>query len=72
MVIPTSMDILLPEDFLADVNTSDQKKAINYIYGSINAQNPDVKTVPIFDALKLHNNEYIYFRTDHHLSLIHI
>ena len=28
------MDILLPEDFLADVNTSDQKKAINYIYGS--------------------------------------
>ena len=66
MVIPTSMDILLPEDFLADVNTSDQKKAINYIYGSINAQNPDVKTVPIFDALKLHNNEYIYFRTDHH------
>lgn len=66
MVIPTSMDIVLPESFLKDINTSDQKKAIDYIYGSINAINPSVKTVPIFDALKLHNNEYLYFRTDHH------
>lgn len=66
MVIPTSMDIVLPEKFLEDINTSDQKKAIDYIYGSIGAINPAVKTVPIFDALKLHNNEYLYFRTDHH------
>lgn len=66
MVIPTSMDILLPEDFLQSVETSDQKKAIDYIYGSINKMNPDVKTVSIFDTLKMHNNEYIYFRTDHH------
>lgn len=66
MVIPTSMDILLPEDFLQSIETSDQKKAIDYIYGSINKMNPDVKTVSIFDTLKMHNNEYIYFRTDHH------
>ncbi len=66
MVIPTSMDIVLPEKFLKGINTSDQKKAIEYIYGSIGAINPSVKTVPVFDALKLHNNEDLYFRTDHH------
>ena len=68
MVIPTSMDIMLPESYIKDnnINSSDQKKAIDYMFASINAQNPDVKTIPIFDALKLHSNDYIYFRTDHH------
>ena len=33
---------------------------------SITYNNPSVVNVPLFDALKLHNNEYIYFRTDHH------
>lgn len=68
MIIPTSMDIMLPESYIQDneINSSDQKKAIEYMYSSINAQNPDVKTVSIFDTLKLHSNEYIYFRTDHH------
>lgn len=68
IVVPTSMDIMLPESYIEQqgINSSDQNKAINYIYSSINAINPNVKTVPVFDALKLHNNDYIYFRTDHH------
>lgn len=69
IVIPTSIDIMLPESYLEqnEVNSQNQKKAIEeYIFPSINGMCPDVKTVPIFDALKLHNNEYIYFRTDHH------
>lgn len=69
MVIPTSMDIMLPESYIEEhgINSQDQRKAIeDYIYPSINAMNPDVKTVSIFDALRLHSNEYIYFRTDHH------
>lgn len=68
IVVPTSMDIMLPESYIEQqgINSSDQNKAINYIYSSINAINSNVKTVPIFDALKLHNNDYIYFRTDHH------
>lgn len=68
MIIPTSMDIMLPESYIEEnqINSQDQNKAINYMYSSINAINPDVKTVPIFDTLKLHNNDYIYFRTDHH------
>lgn len=73
MVIPTSIDIMLPESYLekytsnGSINTSDQKKAIDeYILPSITAQDPNIKTVSIFDTLKAHANEYLYFRTDHH------
>ena len=69
MVIPTSIDIMLPESYIEknSLNTSDQKKAIDeYILPSITAQDPSIKTVSIFDTLKAHANEYLYFRTDHH------
>lgn len=69
IIIPTSMDIMLSEEYIQKNigNTSDQRKAIEeYIYPSINGMNPAVKTVSIFDTLKNHNGEYIYFRTDHH------
>ncbi len=68
MVIPGSMDIMLPESYLQEqeIPSKDQKKAIEYINSSINAMNPAVKTVPIFDALKSHCDEYLYFRTDRH------
>lgn len=69
LIVPTSMDIMLPESYIEEenINSQDQKKAIEqYIFPSITAMNPDVKTVPVFDALKGHANEYIYFRTDHH------
>lgn len=69
MVIPTSIDIMLPESYIEknNLNTSDQKKAIDeYILPSITAQDSSIKTVSIFDTLKAHANEYLYFRTDHH------
>ena len=68
IIVPTSMDIMLPESYIEEnnINSQDQKKAIDYMLKSINGINPGVKTVPVFDALKLHNNDYIYFRTDHH------
>lgn len=67
LVAPTSMDIELPDSYLVEnnVDSSDQRKAIDrYIYPSVNAMNPSVKTIPLFDALLQHCNEYIYFRTD--------
>lgn len=69
MVVPTSIDIMLPESYISknNLNTSDQRKTIEeYLYPSIQAMNPDVKTVSTFDTLKSHANEYLYFRTDHH------
>lgn len=65
MIVPTSMDIILPESKREGLNTDDQHKAINYFYGSVRA-----KTIDIFDKLLSHNSEYIYFRTDHHWTAL--
>ena len=55
MVIPTSIDIDLPESYLekfsSEINSNDQRKAIeDYIYPSIQAINSSVKTVSIYDT----------------------
>lgn len=63
MLIPTSIDITLDDATRKSVSSSDQKKAIEYFYGSMTSQ---VKTIEVFDAIKAHRKEYIYFRTDHH------
>ena len=67
MIIPTSMDITLPQSVRDTVtNVSNQQDAINYMYGSING----VNKVPLYDTLKQHRNEYIYFRNDHHWTAL--
>lgn len=66
MIVPTSMGICAPENALAGINTSDQKMAIKYMYSGMSG----VKTVSLFDTLKAHKNEYIYFRTDHHWTAL--
>lgn len=63
MIVPTSIDIVLNPSVRKDLKSSDQKKAINYIYSIISA---DAVKVNIFDSIYAHRNEYIYFRTDHH------
>ena len=63
MIIPTSIDITLNEKTRSKLNSSDQQDAINYMYSKMN---DNVKTVALFDLLKAHKDEYIYFRTDHH------
>lgn len=65
MIVPTSMDIVLPKSQREGLNTDDQQKAIRYFYGSTSA-----KTIDIFDKLFSHNSEYIYFRTDHHWTAL--
>lgn len=67
MVIPTSMDITLDDNVRAKLSSSNQKDAINYIYSKIDK---NVKTVNIYDLLKAHNSEYIYFGTDHHWTAL--
>lgn len=62
MIVPTSIDVMLePEDRPA--NSSDQEKAIGYLYGSLTEA---VHPVPVRDTLLDHRNEYLYFHTDHH------
>ena len=67
MIIPTAIDIMLPLTFLNDyaAETSDQAKAIKYVYKQLD---PSTKTVSVYDAFKAHCNESLYYRTDNHLS----
>lgn len=69
IIVPTSMDICVSEKVRQNINTSDQKKAIEYMYSSMSS---DVNTVDIFDTLQecQNNDDYLYFRTDHHWTAL--
>lgn len=67
MIVPTSMDITLPASVRGSVNTSDQRKAMDYMYSSMSGS---VKTVDIYEILRNHRDEYIYYRTDHHWTAL--
>ncbi len=63
LIIPTSIDITLNDAIRADINTSDQKSALDYFISSTR----NATAVPgIYETQRLHRNEYTYFRTDHH------
>ena len=63
LLAPLNAGIMLDESVLADMNASDEKKAMEYVYSGIDE---GVHTVNCFDRLKKHNAEYLYFHTDHH------
>ena len=67
VIIPTSIDITLDDATRKNVSSSSQKKAIDYFYGSVKK---NVKTVNVYDTLRKHRKEYIYFRTDHHCTAL--
>lgn len=63
IIVPTSTDITLSASVRKGLNSSDQKKAIDYMYSVISS---DAIKVNAFDSIYAHREEYIYFRTDHH------
>ncbi len=69
IIVPTSMDICVSEKVRQNLNTSDQEKAIAYMYSSMSS---DVHTVDVFDTLQecQENGDYLYFRTDHHWTAL--
>ncbi len=69
MIVPNSMDICVPESVRSGIDTSDQSKAIDYFYSSMN---DNVTTVNAFDILLTHSaeGEYLYYRTDHHWTAL--
>lgn len=64
MVIPSATDILLPQSFLAQKDTSDQQKAIDYLYASLAEIAPQVTNIQAFDILKANCDKDIFFKTD--------
>lgn len=61
MVVPNSFPFYAPKQYItADVN---QEQMIENLYASLNL---DIQTVDAYSALKNHETDYNYFRTDHH------
>jgi len=67
MVIPLSSSIVLPKGLHDDISSSDQEEAVGKIYDALSG---DVVAVNIYDTLEEHDDEYIYFRTDHHWTAL--
>ena len=67
LVVPTSIDIELNDAVRKDVNSSDQKKALQYFNSSF--KNTTAVT-GIYENLRNHRTEYLYFRTDHHWTAL--
>ncbi len=67
LVVPTSIDIELNDAIRKDVNSSDQKKALQYFNSSF--KNATAVT-GIYENLRNHRTEYLYFRTDHHWTAL--
>ncbi len=70
MLVPTSIGINLSDSIQQELHSSDQKEATEYIYAGIEKTNDKVNIVDIYDTLKKHNSEYLYFRTDHHWTAL--
>ena len=67
MICPISAGVMLDQTVLDDMGCSDEKAAIDYIYGKMDE---GIHTVSAFDNLRKHNAEYIYFHTDHHWTAL--
>lgn len=67
IVVPISSGIYLDEKLQEELNCSDQKEAIQYIYDNMDAK---VQTIDAFSVLKSHSDQYLYFRTDHHWTAL--
>ena len=65
LVAPLHYQIATNKDELMSKNPSadNGKDQIQYMYSKFSS---DIKTVDAFTQIEAHNNEYLYYRTDHH------
>ena len=69
LIVPTSIDIMLPPD-QQPAGVSSQKDALEYFSAWIQHNNPNVKVINPRESLLAHNQEYIYFHSDHHWTAL--
>lgn len=67
ILIPTSVGVLVSSDDMEKLGCSDQGASISYIFGQ---ESETVQKVNVFNTLVAHNDEYLYFRTDHHWTAL--
>ena len=64
---PTSVGIMVEKKYLEKMHCADQEEILKFMHSELSE---DVVAVDTFNALLPHNNEYIYFRTDHHWTAL--
>ena len=64
---PTAIGILIEEEYLEQLRCVSQEKILNYMHSGMHE---DIVKVDTVNALIAHNDEYIYFRTDHHWTAL--
>ena len=72
MVIPSASSIYLPDKYYK-MYGGEQVKKIDYIYEQFTTglyKDAGVIPVSIYDVLNSHKNEYIYFNTEHHWTML--
>ncbi len=67
MMIPNSMGITLPDEYADQVPSTNQKTSIEKLNAKLQNR---VQPVSIYDTLRAHRSEYIFFRTDHHWTAL--
>lgn len=66
MIIPDNSAITLPDSVQKEWGLPEEDKVVMYYNMKTLSLCPSVHTVSIYDTLRDHRNEYLYFRTDHH------
>ena len=64
---PQSVGVLVEPEYLDKMGCADQAEISKYILDRLSDQVYSIDTVPL---LRAHNDEYIYFRTDHHWTAL--
>ncbi|HAL11350.1 MAG TPA: hypothetical protein DCP22_03415, partial [Ruminococcaceae bacterium] len=67
LIAPINGGVLLSDSLQKELHISDQRESIRYIYSRMAAE---IQGVEVFDALREHVDEYIYFHTDHHWTAL--
>lgn len=63
LICPLAAGVNLSDETREAIGYSDEREAIRWMCDHMD---PLVHNVPVWGALKSHNDEYLFFRTDHH------
>lgn len=64
---PTSVGVMIEEQYLPQIRCASQKDMQAYLH---NGMSENVVKVDVFSNLLEHNDEYLFFRTDHHWTAL--
>ncbi|MBR0160988.1 MAG: hypothetical protein IJQ02_06905 [Oscillospiraceae bacterium] len=64
---PTGISVMLSSEILSELGSADQGKTLRYMFA---LENDNVGKVNAFNNLLAHNDEYLYYYTDHHWTAL--